>query len=154
MIRLRVVLFYGGVMNKFEKCLNDRKIIRIKTNKEMIDREIQDAKYDLNKAEESLNRDDAKWASIQAYYSMFHSAKALILRKGYRERSHYCLMVALEELYGKTGELDKEHIENFEICMDIRHEADYGMTYDVESATMCIEASYKLLEKSKKILGK
>lgn len=141
-------------MNKFEKCLNERKIIRIKPKKEMIDREIQDAKYDLNKAEESLKRGDAKWASIQAYYSMFHSAKALILKKGYRERSHYCLMVALEELYGKTGELDKEHIENFEICMDIRHEADYGMTYDVESATMCIEGSHRFLEKSKKILGK
>lgn len=140
-------------MNDFERCLNNRKIIRIKSNKEIVDKEIQDAKYDLNKAEESLKRGDAKWASIQAYYSMFHSVKAFVLEKGYRERSHYCLLVALKEIYGKIGEIDKEHIENFEICMDIRHEADYGMTYDKDSAMMCIKASRKLLKKSKNILN-
>ena len=47
-------------MNDFERCLNNRKIIRIKSNKEIIDKEIQDAEYDLNKAEESLKRGDAK----------------------------------------------------------------------------------------------
>ena len=150
-----MVLFYGGkVMNEFEKCVNNGKIVRIKPKKEIIDKEIHDAGYDLNKAEESLKKGDAKWASIQAYYSMFHSAKALVLKKGYREKSHYCLFVALKELYGETGELDKDHIENFEICMGIRHEADYGLTYDKDGAMMTIKASHKLLEKSKNILNK
>ena len=90
---------------------------------------------------------------MQAYYSMFHSAKALILHKGYREKSHYCLLVALRELYIKTNELDKEFVDNYEMCMDIRHEADYGLTYSGESAKLSVEAARQLLEVTKNILG-
>jgi uncharacterized protein (UPF0332 family) len=29
-----------------------------------------------------MKDEDYKWASVQAYYSMFHAAKALVLKKG------------------------------------------------------------------------
>ncbi len=111
-------------MNEFQKCLEQRRIVKIIPTKEMIDKEITNAEYDLKMADESLLKDDSKWASVQAYYSMFHSAKALVLNKGYREKSHYCLIVALRELYIKTKELDKDIGDDLETCMDIRHEAD------------------------------
>jgi len=85
---------------------------------------------------------------------MFHSAKALVLNKGYREKSHYCLLVALRELYIKTDELDKESADDFEICMDIRQEADYGLTYSSRSAELSVKAAEKLLEVAKSILDK
>ena len=53
---------------------------------------------------------------------MFHSAKALVLKKGYREKSHYCLLVALRELYIKSGELTKDVADDFElepICSEL-----------------------------------
>jgi len=48
---------------------------------------------------------------------MFHCIKALIFKKGYREKSHYCLLVAFKELYVKTGEMDKEFADNFDVVL-------------------------------------
>ena len=141
-------------MNEFQKCLEQRRIVKINPTKEMIEKEISSAEYDLKMADESLVKNDSKWASVQAYYSMFHCAKALVLNKGYREKSHYCLIVALNELYIKTGELPEEISDDLENCMDIRHEADYGLTYDKESANLCIDAARSLLESAEKILNK
>ena len=145
---------YSGVrpMNEFNRCLEQGRIVKIQPEKEMIDKEIESARYDLQSAQESLLKEDAKWASVQAYYSMFHSAKALVLKKGYREKSHYCLIIALRELYVKTGELEKEFVDDIETCMDVRHEADYGLVYDDESASICIKAAEKLILAASKLL--
>jgi len=104
-------------MNEFEKCLNERKIVKMNASKEVIYKEFENAMYDLARSKESLTKGDFKWASIQAYYSMFHCIKALIFKKGYREKSHYCLLVAFKELYVKTGEMDKEFADNFDVVL-------------------------------------
>ena len=141
-------------MNEFERCLKDRRVLAIKPSGEMIEKELEGAKYDLSSAEESLHDEDYKWASVQAYYSMFHAAKALIFKKGYREKSHYCLLIALRELYVKTKKLNSEFADNFEMIMDIRHEADYALTYDEESARIAIENARNFLEKALALLKK
>lgn len=66
-------------MNDFEKCLKERRILKITASKEMIKKEIKGAKHDLSSAEESIHDEDYKWASVQAYYSIFHASKALVL---------------------------------------------------------------------------
>ena len=136
-------------MNEFEKCVQDGRLVKMSATDDIIGKELEEAEYDLVKAEESLMKEDYKWASVQAYYSMFHSAKALVFRKGYREKSHYCLIVALRELYVNTNELDGDYVDTYEMCMDIRHEADYGLSYDKESARLCIEAAGSFLQKTK-----
>lgn len=141
-------------MNEFQKCLEQRRIVKIIPTQELIEKELTHAKYDLKSAEESLEKEDSKWSSVQAYYSMFHTAKALVLKKGYREKSHYCLIVALRELYITTGELDANIGEDLEHCMDIRHEADYGLTYDIESAELCIDAAKRFLDSGRVLLNK
>ena len=83
---------------------------------------------------------------------MFHCIKALIFKKGYREKSHYCLLVAFKELYVKTGEMDKEFADNFEICMDIRQEADYGLSYKDKNAKIAVEDAEKLIKAAEIIL--
>jgi uncharacterized protein (UPF0332 family) len=139
-------------MNEFEICLKERRILKIEASNEMIKKEVEGAKYDLLSAEESIDDEDYKWASVQAYYSMFHAAKALVLKKGYREKSHYCLLIALKELYVKPRELDPEFTDNFEMGMDIRHEADYALIFDEESAKIAIENARKFLEKALALL--
>ena len=68
-----------------QRCLRAGRIVRVTPSVPMIEKELDAAQLDLETAEGSLSRDNAKWASVQAYYSMFHSAKALVLWKGYRE---------------------------------------------------------------------
>ncbi len=139
-------------MNEFKRCIKERRILKIDASNEMIKKEIKGAKLDLLSAEDSLNDEDYKWASVQAYYSMFHAAKALVLKKGYREKSHYCLLIALRELYVKPRELDTEFTDNFEMCMDIRHEADYALTFDEESSRTAVKNAKTFLKKAIAIL--
>ena len=83
---------------------------------------------------------------------MFHAAKALVLKKGYREKSHFCLIIALRELYVKEEKLNLEMVENFELCMNLRHEADYGLTYHQESAGTAIKYAEEFLNTTLKII--
>jgi uncharacterized protein (UPF0332 family) len=83
---------------------------------------------------------------------MYHVAKSLVLKKGYREKSHFCLIIALRELYVKEYELDKEMVENLELCMNLRHEADYGLTYHQESAETAIKYAKEFLDNSLNLL--
>lgn len=139
-------------MNEFERCLKERRIVTMKASREMIEKELKGAEYDLSSAEESYQDEDYKWASVQAYYSMFHAAKALVFKKGYREKSHYCLLIALRELYVTTKILDPEFADNFEMIMDIRHEADYALTYEEESAGIAIENAKSFFGKALNLL--
>jgi len=83
---------------------------------------------------------------------MFHAAKALVLKRGYREKSHFCLIIALRELYVKEDTLYAEMIENLELCMSLRHEADYGLTYHQESAETTINYAEDFLDNILKLL--
>jgi len=135
-------------MNDFERCIKERRLIKIKPSNEMVQKEVESAEYDLERARNSLDEGDFKWAAVQSYYSMFHASKALILKRGYREKSHFCLVIALRELYVKENKLNAELVENLELCMNLRHEADYGLTYHQESAETSIKYAEEFLVKA------
>ena len=83
---------------------------------------------------------------------MFHAVKALVLKKGYREKSHFCLIIALKELYVKEDTLNAEMVDNIELCLHLRHEADYGLIYNKESADTAIEYAESFLNNALKLL--
>lgn len=139
-------------MNEFERCIKERRLMKIKASKEMIEKELSSAGYDLERSRDSLHDKDFKWASVQAYYSMFHAAKALVLAKGFREKSHYCLIIALNELYVKTGKMDSEIADTIELCMHLRHDADYGSIFDKESAQTAISYAEEFLDVTTQLL--
>lgn len=139
-------------MNDFERCLKERRLVKIKPSNKIIQKELESAEYDLERARNSFNEEDFKWAAVQSYYSMFHAAKALVLKKGYREKSHFCLIIALKELYVSENRLRVEMVENLELCMNLRHEADYGLTYHQESAETAIKYAEEFLDKTIDIL--
>ena len=95
---------------------------------------------------------DYKWATIQAYYSMFHSARALLYSRGFREKSHRALLTALGELFMKTGQLDRESYENLKNAMDLREEADYGMVFSEASAGEVARNAGDFMHRVKEIL--
>ena len=139
-------------MNDFNRCLERGRIVRVDIDKEMIKRELSSADYDLEKAEGSLKGSDFKWAAIQAYYSMFHVAKGLVLSRGYREKSHYCLMIAIEELFIKPGLIKADLLSDFEMCLSIRHEADYGLEYSPDQSRSSIETAHEWIFVADEIL--
>lgn len=137
----------------FERCVTNKGLVVMEPDPAMIEKEMKGAVIDIQTARKSIANEDYKWAMVQAYYSMFHAAKALVLIKGYREKSHICLKIALDELYCNTGIIDPDIIEDFEIGMEMRLQADYALDYDEESTKLCLENAETFLEIAQKIVG-
>jgi len=69
------------------------------------------AKHFAERAEGNLEMDFYDTAFLLAYTGMFHAAKALLLKAGYKERSHFGMVEALKECYkGNRKILNYAHI--------------------------------------------
>ncbi len=77
-----------GVTAILRSLLRERKITRSRISEGMIAKELAGARNDLRTARASFDGGNYKWATVQAYYSMFHAAQALLYNKGFREKSH------------------------------------------------------------------
>ena len=117
---------------KFKRLLEENRLTRIKPDRKLILKEIEGAKSDLETAKKSLQDGNFKWAIIQGYYSIFHAARALVYSRGFREKSHYAVLVAIQELF--TDELEISLVQGFEDAMNLRQTADYGLTFSEAGA--------------------
>jgi uncharacterized protein (UPF0332 family) len=127
--------------NEFEKCLEKTKIVAFERGPSLVSKELNSATEDLLSSKESFERENYKWATIQAYYSMFHTSRALIYNKKYREKSHYCLVVALEHLYLEKGLTEKGFIESLTLGKEMRESADYRSIFSKEGADNLIKTA-------------
>lgn len=139
-------------MNEFEKCRKKRKLVKISYAEELIELEILEAQKDLAICRESFHNKHYKWSIIQAYYAMFHAGKALLLSKGYREKSHYCLCVGLRHLFVESNLLPSTMIEALSLAKALREAADYRGEYSKETAEDVVENAGLLVQKATEIL--
>lgn len=142
------------ISSEFKKCLEKAKIVRFEKGPMLVMKELNAANDDVLSSKDSFKRENFKWATIQAYYSMFHTARALIYAQKYREKSHYCLVVALENLYVEKGLIEKGIIENLNLGKELRESADYRSTFSKEGADNLIKAAADFLTIAKKLLKK
>lgn len=138
---------------EFKDCLKRRKIMEFERAPELATKELAEAISDLRSAEASFTDHDFKWAIIQSYYSMFHAARTLIYVRGYRERSHYCLIIALRSLYVAEGLLDVTLIESLQLAKTLRENADYYGEFSQDAADQLIEDARQFLKIAKKMTG-
>ncbi len=140
-------------MNKeFENCLKRRKITEFTRGKILVTKEMEIASQDLIEAQDSYEAERYKWATVQAYYSMFHASRALLYLKGYRERSHYCLTIAMRVLYVETKKIPVTLIEAFAKAKRLREDADYYDQWNNSAASELIKAASQYLDKAKTII--
>jgi len=83
---------------------------------------------------------------------MFHTARTLIYSKGYRERSHYCLIVALKQLFVAEQLLDVRLIEAMQMAKTLRENADYDNEFSKSSAEALVEKAQSFLNKCEELL--
>lgn len=140
--------------SRFKQCLDERKIVKVQVQLDLIKKELEGAEFDLKSAEASIAENNPKWATIQAYYTMFHTSKALVLSKGYMEKSHACLSITLKALFVDEGIIEAKHFNRFRDCMGLREDADYGMVYSDFSATEAVRWAREFFGEAKKIIEK
>ena len=134
-----------------KECLEKGFLRKIDVDKRLIKKELAEAEYDLEKAEKTFGEKDFKWCIVKSYYSMFHSARAILFKLGYREKRHFAVSVVLEDL-NKKGRLESKFINDFNAAISSREEADYHYTYSKEIAEHNLIIAKEFLEKIKRLL--
>jgi len=137
---------------EFQKAIEKKRILPFSQGKRQVKKEVQEAESDLAEAIDRFNNEKYKYTTINSYYSMFHSARALIYSKGYREKSHYYLLVALKSLFVDTNILSEEIVSEFHDAMILREDADYHGNFTKEGAEAVLKAAKELLALTKSIL--
>ncbi len=138
---------------EFKQCLENKKIITFAKGKNLVRKEISVAQSDLFDAKAGYGNERYKWSTIQAYYAMFHAARALIYSEGYREKSHYCLAVALRALFVDKNTMDAQLVRDFLNAMNLREAADYESDFSQAGAKAVIASADKFIERAIAILG-
>ncbi|MBL7209221.1 MAG: HEPN domain-containing protein [Dehalococcoidia bacterium] len=138
---------------EFKQCLENKKIIPFARGKSLVEKELSVAKSDLWDAKAGYENERYKWSTIQAYYAVFHASRALIYSQGYREKSHYCLAVALRALFVDEGTLDAQSVRDFLSAMNLREGADYEAEFSQSGAKAVIASAEKFIVKAIAILG-
>jgi uncharacterized protein (UPF0332 family) len=138
----------------FRECLKKRKIMPFPRAKNLVDKELSAAKDDLDEANDRLKNGKHKYATINSYYSIFHSARAMLYSKGYREHSHHCLTVALDVMFVQTKKVSIRYIRMLRNCMSLRESADYSNSFTKESAILSVLNAQDFLEMALKMLAR
>lgn len=139
---------------KFKQCLEGGKLIPFSRGKGLVKKELSIAQSDLLDAKAGFENQRYKWSTVQAYYSMFHTARALIYSRCYREKSHYCLAVALRALFVDEGLLEVQIARDFANAMSLREAADYEADFSESGAKAVIVSAEKFIKKATAILAR
>ena len=132
--------------HKFHACISSRGLRKFHAGPMNIEDEMKEAGRDLESAKRSLLEPDYKWTIIKAYYSMFHAFKSLLFSAGYNEKSHDCLIIAIEELFTDKGLLPPSIVTDIRNAKTARESADYGLTYGKDSAEGTVQDAEQILQ--------
>ena len=137
---------------EIEKCIERGKIVKLEDAKTLIPKELEIALEDLTSSKNSFLNNNYKWSTVQSYYSMFHTARALLYNKDYREKSHYCLIEAIRSFYVEEELLSFEFIEALQLGRTLRENADYYSDFNKESSEEIMNMADKFLLEAKEVL--
>ena len=128
-----------------KECLEEGYLKKIVPDEGLIKKELNEAKYDFDKAERAFSEKDFKWCIVKSYYAIFHAARAVLFKIGLKEKRHFAIGVVLEDL-SKQGKLEHKFISDFYAAMSSREEADYHYAYSKEAAEHNLQISKEFLE--------
>ena len=89
---------------------------------------------------------------MELFYGKRRKGRALVYSKGYREKSHYFLLVALQSLFAEKGLLEQKLVRSLHNAMILREDADYHGEFSKEGAKLVLELAEKFIRVSEKIL--
>jgi len=137
---------------QYDDCLKKGRIKPFSRGKALAGKELETAESDHESGMKSLSQKNYKWATIQAYYSMFHTARALLYARNLKEHSHTCLILAIEKLYVNNGKIREEHIESLREAKGLREDADYYSRWSKESSEKLLKSAEAFIKESRKLL--
>lgn len=139
------------------ECIEKGLIRKIQPSSEKALNSIELAKHKLELAQSEFDAGIYEGALISAYSIMFHAARTLLFKDGYKESSHYALYIFIKEKYG--AKIEMHYINELNTLRLTRHAVLYGNPDDITprevqevEAENAIKTASGFLETVKKLL--
>lgn len=140
----------------FKECLKQGLLKEMQPSAENARQSIVTAKGWLGEAERNKGAQAYSSCVLNAYTAMFHAARAVLFRDGFREKSHACVARYLEAKYVRNALLEESWVNLLDRYRDLRHEDQYGIIkghYDSE-AEEAIDTAAGFVKRMEKLLEK
>ena len=138
---------------EFDQCVARGKIKQFTPGPQLAQKELRLATDDLKTSLRSFAEKNYKWSIIQSYYSMFHSARALLYSRAYREKSHYCLIEGVRTLFVESGALNVTLVEALLEAKHLREAADYYGDFSEINCKKLTQRAEDFCKTAKKIIA-
>ncbi|MBI5228192.1 HEPN domain-containing protein [Candidatus Micrarchaeota archaeon] len=136
----------------YRNCIERGLLRKIPVVKEETENQIKIAQEYIKKAEKIMDKDVYDISFLTSYISIFHSARALLYSRNYKERSHFCLFEFVRVEFKADSELSRlgEISQNYR---ETRHMIQYeGSLCSESSAVEAIKDAKKFLSAAKRIV--
>lgn len=135
-------------------CLKQALLRKIPKSKHKSQNSINAADKWLEEAKKNFSAGSLNSCLITCYLSMFHAARSILFKDGYREKSHACIARYLEDTYVKKGQLDKKFIDLLDHHREIRHQNQYGFQLyaSEEDCKNSLDTAEKFLNEMRKLV--
>ncbi len=137
-----------------KECFEKGLLKKTAVDKEKVNNSVELAGHFLERAGGNFKEKYFDVAFLLAYTSMFHSSRVLLFRKGFKERSHYCLIALLKERFRENQKIFKymDILDSYRIS---RHAIQYTGSACLEiDAREAIDDAKNFLGEVKKFLNK
>ena len=132
-----------------ERLIEQGELFKSEFPLEKVIKEMDAAKDDLQDATDSFEESKWKWATIQGYHSMLHSAHTLLYGRGYKEHDEHALVLALGELFPE--ELGTGLIVVYNKALQLKRNAE-ELVYSEDGAIETIQGAKAWLNVARNIL--
>lgn len=131
-------------------CLKEGLIRKYPFPENTFKKELRNAEHHLENAKKCLSNNLLDLAIVSIYTSMFHASRSILYRDNFKERSHVCLKIYIDEKYYELSEFTRI----FNAFRKNRHNMLYGLDVSASKsdAEEGITAARKYLNKIKIIL--
>ena len=136
----------------FEECIKKGLIKKEPEAESWVKKEIKIAERFLKSARRTMEIEEYNVVELAAYLAAFHAARALLYAKGFKERSHICLGIAIKALY--DDEMLRDYMNTFDRIREMRHGIQYlGREPSKEECELVLSFASELIKLAKRILG-
>lgn len=132
-------------MIDFRECVEKGLLRKIPPSNEKARQSLEKAKLLLAEAKANLDEERVSSAVIVAYMAIFHAARSVLFRRGWREKSHECIIRFLEK---ECPEISAEQIAALEKYKSERTHMQYDVSYSPNEAQ-----AEKMLEFGEEFIG-
>ena len=139
----------------YEECLRQGLLRRMPPSKDKAAQSLQKAQRWLAEARQTLKSGASGAAVLAAYLAMFHAARALLFRDGFREKRHVCVARYLDQYVKKAkGLLEQQWVDLLDHSRETRHDDQYDLSFisSAEDAHQAVQSAGAFLKRLQELV--